>query len=90
VQFLLEGLDEMETSSRTAWIEAINTYRQAHLVPLVVCSRSQEYKSQSAHLILPAAGEIQPLKPVQFSKVFPGLLPANSSIGYPSLRNAAE
>jgi hypothetical protein len=35
VQFLLDGLDEMEASARTASIAAINTYRQAHLVPLV-------------------------------------------------------
>jgi GTPase SAR1 family protein/MFS family permease len=65
VQFLLDGLDEMEVSVRTACIEAINTYRQEHVVPLVVCSRSQEYISQSARLILPGAVEIQPLAPTQ-------------------------
>ena len=69
VQFLLDGLDEMEASARTACIEAINTYRQAHLVPLVVCSRSQEYESQPARLILPGAVEIQPLEPAQISQV---------------------
>jgi hypothetical protein len=69
VQFLLDGLDEMEASARTACIEAINTYRQAHLAPLVVCSRSQEYESQPARLILPGAVEIQPLEPVQISQV---------------------
>lgn len=69
VQFLLDGLNEMEPSARTACIEAINTYRQAHLVPLVVCSRSQEYESQPARLILPAAVEIQPLKLEQILQV---------------------
>src|SRR6266567_3108016 len=59
VQFLLDGLDEVGASARTGCIQAINTYRQAHLVPLVVCSRSQEYESQPAHLILPGAVEIQ-------------------------------
>jgi len=69
VQFLLDGLDEVGTSARTGCIEAINTYRRAHLVPLVVCSRSQEYEAQPAHLILPGAVEIQPLEPAQVSKV---------------------
>jgi predicted NACHT family NTPase len=69
VQFLLDGLDEVGTSARTGCIEAINSYRRAHLVPLVVCSRSQEYEAQPAHLILPGAVEIQPLEPAQVSTV---------------------
>ena len=69
VQFLLDGLDEMEILAQTACIEAINTYRQAYIVPLVVCSRSQEYESQPARLILPGAVEIQPLEPAQVSQV---------------------
>ncbi len=69
VQFLLDGLDEIGDSKRSACIEAINTYRQAHLVPLVVCSRSQEYESQPARLILPGAVEIQPLELAQISQV---------------------
>ena len=69
VQFLLDGLDEMEASARTACIEAINTYRKTHMVPLVVCSRSQEYESQRVRLILPGAVEIQPLEPAQITKV---------------------
>lgn len=69
VQFLLDGLDEMETSARTSCIKAINTYRQAHLVPLVVCSRSQEYESQPARLILPGAVEIRPLETAQISRM---------------------
>lgn len=65
VQFLLDGLDEMEISARTACIEAINAYRQVHLVPLIVCARYQEYELQPARLILPAAVEIQPLETTQ-------------------------
>jgi len=72
VQFLLDGLDEMGGSKRSACIEAINTYRRSHLVPLVVCSRNQEYESQPERLILPAAVEIQPLSLVEISKVFKG------------------
>jgi hypothetical protein len=65
VQFLLDGLDEVAASARIGCINAINNYRQAHLVPLVVCSRSQEYESQPARLILPVAVEIQPQEPAQ-------------------------
>lgn len=61
--FLLDGLDEMEATARTACIETLNAYREEHLVPLVVCSRSQEYESQHARLILPGAVEIQALEP---------------------------
>jgi len=68
VMFLLDSLDEMQDSARAACIDAINTYRQAHLVPLVVCSRSQEYEAQPVHLILPAAVEIQPLEAAQIAK----------------------
>lgn len=69
VQFLLDGLDEMEEDARPVCIEAINTYRQVHLVPLVVCSRSQEYASQPARLILPAAVEIRQHTSAQVSQV---------------------
>ena len=41
---LLDGLDEVAPSKRTACIETINLYRQEHgLLPLVVCSRSADY-----------------------------------------------
>ncbi len=62
---LLDGLDEVEASARSACIEAINTYRGEHLVPLVVCSRSEEYLSQEARLALPTAVVVQPLQKQQ-------------------------
>ncbi len=65
VQFLLDGLDEVGASARTACIEAINVYRQTHFVPLVVCSRSQEYTSQPGRLILTGAVEIRLLESAQ-------------------------
>lgn len=65
ILFLLDGLDEVEASVRPACIEAINLYREEHLVPLVVCSRSQDYEDQQERLILPIAIEIQPLEVTQ-------------------------
>ena len=59
---LLDGLDEVEASARSACIEAINRYREEHFVPLVVCSRSHEYLTQKTLLALSSAVEIQPLQ----------------------------
>lgn len=59
---LLDGLDEVEASSRSACIEAINLYREEHFVPLVVCSRSHAYMSQDDRLALSSSVEIQPLR----------------------------
>jgi hypothetical protein len=62
---LLDGLDEVEESAHAACIEAINTYRGAHFVPLVVCARSRAYLAQEARLALPSAVEVQPLQEQQ-------------------------
>ena len=42
---LLDGLDEMEETARSAGIAAINVYYHDHPVPLVVCSRTIEYEA---------------------------------------------
>jgi predicted NACHT family NTPase len=65
---LLDGLDEVEDEAQSKCIEAINAYRAAHFVPLVVCSRSQEYLAQEARLVLPSAVEIQPLDEQQVTE----------------------
>ncbi len=68
-QFLpmLDGLDEMEASARTACITAINTYHREHLQPLVVCSRTDEYDTaaRQEHLAIHAAVVVQPLSQEQ-------------------------
>ncbi len=59
---LLDGLDEIETSKRTACIETINTYHQEHsFLPLVVSSRSADYVRQTGRLRLSGAVTIQSL-----------------------------
>ncbi len=60
---LLDGLDEVEKSARTACIRAINTYHDQHLVPLVVCSRKNEYNTATQYtpLTLQSAIIVQPL-----------------------------
>jgi Cdc6-like AAA superfamily ATPase len=62
LMLLLDGLDEVAVSARFMCIEAINTYTNEYLVPVVVCSRSREYEIQQSRLLLPLAVEIQPLQ----------------------------
>ena len=61
---LLDGLDEVAKEYRAACVDTINTYRREHgLLPIVICSRSNEYESlgQSHRLLLHSAVIIQPL-----------------------------
>jgi DNA polymerase III delta prime subunit len=59
---LLDGLDEVAPSARSAYVEAINVYRLTHgLVPMVVCSRSAEYLAERRHVLLRKAVVVQPL-----------------------------
>jgi DNA polymerase III delta prime subunit len=62
---LLDGLDEVSSAVRADCIEAINTYRGQHFVPLVVCSRNHEYLAQETQLALPIAVVVQPLQEQQ-------------------------
>jgi serine/threonine protein kinase len=68
---LLDGLDEVDASSRTACMQAINDYHQARsLVPLVVCCRVNEYLPQASKLVLSRAVTIQPLTVEQINEYF--------------------
>lgn len=59
---LLDGLDEVPQDRRGACVAAINAFRREHGgVPLVVCTRSQEYRALAAQLMLNGAVEVQPL-----------------------------
>src|SRR6266568_4128885 len=63
---LLDGLDEVAISSRTACIETINTYRRDHgITPTVVCCRTVDYFAQTARLQLQYSVEVNPLEEQQ-------------------------
>jgi predicted NACHT family NTPase len=50
---LLDGLNEVNMATRNACVRAINEYRQLHgLLPMVVCSRREEYLNLSGRLVL--------------------------------------
>jgi predicted lipid-binding transport protein (Tim44 family) len=62
---LLDGLDEVAVSARDGCIEAINTYHSKRFVPLVVCSRREEYQAASKRLRLQSAVIVRPLSSEQ-------------------------
>jgi transcriptional regulator with XRE-family HTH domain len=64
---LLDGLDEMDEAARPFCIAAINDYHHAHLVPIVICSRRDEYEHAASRerLYLQSALLVQPLSQEQ-------------------------
>jgi len=62
---LLDGLDEVQSAQRATCAEAINQFHAEHLVPLVVCSRVNEYENLAVRLKLQGAVLLQPLTPEQ-------------------------
>lgn len=58
---LLDGLDEVAKEYCAACVDAINAYRHEHMVPIVVCSRSTEYLSQTSRVQVRCAVVVQPL-----------------------------
>ncbi|HEX6484705.1 MAG TPA: helix-turn-helix domain-containing protein [Ktedonobacteraceae bacterium] len=63
---LLDGVDEVAAEHREACIKAINAFRWEHgLLPMVVCSRSNDYFMQPQRIVLHSAVTVQPLTPVQ-------------------------
>jgi hypothetical protein len=77
---LLDGLDEVDESARSACIDAINAYRRDYLVPLVVCSRTREYLAQQRRLMLQRAVEIQPLDEGQVDNYLAKAGPSGASV----------
>ena len=62
ILLLLDGLDEVASEHRESCVKAINQFRKQHgLMPLVICSRSEEYDALNVHLNLPTAIIIKPL-----------------------------
>jgi hypothetical protein len=59
---LLDGLDEVRSEYRAAYINTINIFRQDHgLLPLAVCSWITEYEALGLQLRLQGAIVVQPL-----------------------------
>jgi tetratricopeptide (TPR) repeat protein len=69
---LLDGLDEVKAEERDACVEAINTFRRDHLVPLAVCSRTGDYDNLRSRLRLRSAIVLQPLTQSQVDAYLAG------------------
>ncbi|GAB4446267.1 MAG: hypothetical protein OHK0015_49350 [Chloroflexi bacterium OHK40] len=62
VALLLDGLDEVPRSIRTACVKTINSFRAHHQrTPIVICCRTADYAELRARLALSGAVEVQPL-----------------------------
>jgi hypothetical protein len=62
---LFDGFDEVPIADRSACIDALNEYTAAADVPMVVCSRRDDYLQLSKLLRLRSAFEIEALDPQQ-------------------------
>ncbi len=63
---LLDGLDEVAPEQRAACVAAINAFHRDHgTLPIVVCSRTNEYEELQNRLALEHAVCVEPLTPVQ-------------------------
>jgi hypothetical protein len=59
---LLDGLDEVSADRRAGCVRSINAFAKEHgQLPLVVCSRADDYEDLSVQLRLSGAIELQPL-----------------------------
>ena len=66
---LLDGLDEVAGAQRQHCVAAINAYRRENgWLPLIACSREDEYEALAQRLMLPVAIIVQPLSTAQVSQ----------------------
>ena len=77
---LLDGLDEVKPVHRAACVEAINAFRKAHDLPLVICSRTADYHALAVPLQLYGAIVVQPLSPQQVDSYLTEIGPAGEAV----------
>ena len=77
---LLDGLDEVKPAHRAACVEAINAFRKAHDLPLVICSRTADYQALAEPLQLYGAIVVQPLSPQQVDSYLTEIGPAGEAV----------
>lgn len=72
---MLDGLDEVDESHRDNCADTINSFKEEHGCPLVVCSRTKDYDQLASRLNLTRAIEIQELTDKQIDDFLsnPGL-----------------
>jgi hypothetical protein len=79
---LLDGLDEVVEGRRDACAEAINVYRRDHgLVPIAVCSRTEEFEDLAVSLGLDEAVELLPPTDAQIDHYLSHLEATGTTLG---------
>ena len=66
--YLFDGLDEVASSHRNECVIAINEFRKAHFVSVVICSRTTEYEALQFKLRLNGAISLLPLTSSQIQE----------------------
>src|SRR5262249_20236517 len=91
-----DGLDEVKSEHRAACVGAINDFRQSHgLLPLVITSRTGDYKALAQPLRLHGAILVRPLTREQVNAYLTDLGPVGDSVrgaiqADPSLRELLD
>ena len=77
---LLDGLDEVKPAHRAACVEAINAFRKAHDLPLVIGSRTADYHALAVPLQLYGAIVVQHLSAQQADSYLTEIGPAGEAV----------
>jgi len=73
VLLLLDGLDEVREEYRDECVDAINQFCRKHMMNMVVCSRTDDYKALTNRLMLPGAIVQRPLTSKQIDRYLANL-----------------
>jgi DNA polymerase III delta prime subunit len=73
VLLLLDGLDEVREEHRDQCVDAINQFCRKHMMNIVVCSRTHDYKALTNRLMLPGAIIQKPLTSKQIDRYLASL-----------------
>jgi len=68
LMLLLDGLDESKSGYRESCVQSINSFLANHSMPVVICSRWQEYEMLATHLRLQKAVFLKPLSEKQIEQ----------------------
>lgn len=71
--FLLDGLDEVKGEYRTSCVQIINQFHRRHMVNVIVCSRTDDYKVLTKKLALSGAIVQKPLSDKQIDEYLDSL-----------------
>jgi len=81
LMLMLDGLDEVTKNKRDACVDAINRFKQEHVVSIALCSRIEEYTALGTQLKLNGAIVIRPLTDQQIDDYIITMEPHLNGLG---------